>query len=236
MRRYGYTVAFILVLLLAGVGGFFGGRYLLGQLQQDFTAPQAGWTPAAPTAMGEAGVQPPAAGTPAVVPTLPPQPTATVLVVPTPTGVPPVPTAFPSPTPRAQAAAEEETVTPAPTAEESPTPAPAYLYALARPVRYSTGDCPGTYILGQVTDRTGAPLPDVRLYLVDQYGNAATAVSKSGAADAGRYDFPLSGPARRFFLTVIDAGGRQLSPQLEIGYGLVPEPQATCFWVDWRRR
>ncbi len=236
MRRYGYALAFILVLLLACVGGFLGGRFLLARLQQDLMPPQAGWTPPAPATLGQAGAQTPAATTPGAASTLPAQPAATALVAPTPTSMPPASVASPSPTPTVPAASTDEAVTPSPTIPESPTPARAYLYALARPVRYSTGDCPGIYVLGQVTDRTGAPVPDVRLYLVDQYGNAATAVSKSGATDAGRYDFPIGGPARRFFLTVIDAGGLQLSPQVEIGFGLAPEPQATCFWVDWRRR
>lgn len=236
MRQRGYIIAFVLLLLLACVGGFFGGRLLLARLQQDFgpqagwtPAPQAGWTPEALAPTAQAGGQPmptvaPAAGqAPAPAPTA----TATALVVATPLDAPTLAPVSPTP---ALSPVEAETETP------SPTPAPAYPYALARPVRHSAGDCPGTYILGQVTDRAGNPLPDVRLYLVDQYGNAATAVSKSGASDAGRYDFPIGGPARRFFLTVIGADGRQLSPQVEIGYGLAPDPQATCHWVDWTRR
>lgn len=236
MRQRGYIIAFVLVLLLACVGGFFGGRLLLARLQQDFgpqagwtPAPQAGWTPAASAPTVQADGRPaPTAGAGAR-PTLPPRPIATALAAATPTA----PAVLPSPT---SALVEAETETPSPTPAVSPTPTQAYLYALARPVRHSTGDCPGTYILGQVTDRAGNPLPDVRLYLVDQYGNAAMAISKSGATDAGRYDFPIGGPARRFFLTVIDAGGQQLSPQVEIGYGLAPDPQATCHWVDWRRQ
>lgn len=235
MRRYGYIIAFIAVLLVAGIGGFFGGRLLLDRLQRDFAPPSAGWTPAAPTPVAQTGAGPTLAPPQAVPPTLPPGPTATVLVVPSPAGVSTLQPAAPTLAPGATAT-ETASPTPSPTAEESSTPAPVYPYALARPVRYSAGDCPGTYILGQVTDRAGNPLPDVRLYLVDQYGNAATAVSKSSAGDAGRYDFPIGGPARRFFLTVIDAGGQQLSPREEIGFGLAPNPQATCFWADWVRR
>lgn len=240
MRQRGYVIAFVLVLLLACIGGFFGGRLLLARLQEDFgpqvgwtPAPQAGWTPAARLPTAQAGGRPAPTATAGISSTPAPQPTATALVVATPVGGPAAPPASPTPT---QTTIASETATPSPMPDISPTPTQAYLYALARPVRYSTGDCPGTYILGQVTDRAGNPLPDVRLYLVDQYGNAATAVSKSGASDAGRYDFPIGGPARRFFLTVIDAGGQQLSPQVEIGYGLAPDPQATCHWVDWRRR
>ncbi len=79
-------------------------------------------------------------------------------------------------------------------------------------MRYSNGDCPGTYALGTVTDRSGAPIAGVRLSLVDEYGNAATAVTKPGPGDTGRYDFPMGGPPRRFYMTVVDEGGRALSP------------------------
>ena len=47
MRQRGYLIAFVLVLLTACVGGFFGGRFLIRRLQQDFGS-QATWAP--PTA------------------------------------------------------------------------------------------------------------------------------------------------------------------------------------------
>ena len=48
MRQRGYLIAFVLVLLIACVGGFFGGRFLIRRLQQDFGS-QATWAP--PTAL-----------------------------------------------------------------------------------------------------------------------------------------------------------------------------------------
>ena len=44
MRQRGYLIAFVLVLLTACVGGFFGGRFLIRRLQQDFGS-QATWAP-----------------------------------------------------------------------------------------------------------------------------------------------------------------------------------------------
>lgn len=236
MRRRGYAIAFALVLLLACVGGFFGGRLLLERLQQDFV-PRPGWTPqlTEEPATGEA-TAPPAA--PATVAVAQPRPTATTLVVATPTGVPPVqakPSDTPPPaaaTPGAGTAQPEETETASPT----PSPHAAFAYALAQPVRHTTGDCPGVYVLGLVTDRAGNSLPNIRLKLVDEYGNLATAVSKSGQDDLGRYDFPLSGPPRRFYLTVVDEAGGALSAEIEIRHGLEPDAEATCHWVDWRRQ
>ncbi len=235
MRQRGYLVLFILVLLLACVGGILGGRFLLQQAQQDF-APRTGWTP--PLAPSTAAALPAITYTsvPETTSTAAPQPTATVLIVPTPIGVPPVPiTPIPTGT---QTFEEAATETPSPTSPPSPTAA--FPYILARPVRASSGDCPGmpglVYVLGQVTDRTGNPLPDVRLKLVDEYGNVAFVFSKASQADLGRYDFPVTGPARRLYLRVVDAAERPLSAEVEIRYGLPPTAEATCHWVDWRRQ
>lgn len=230
MRQRAYTIAFVAVLLLACAGGFFGGRLLLQQAQHDFGR-AAEWTPQASTPAGaetRAAAQP---VTPLPTPTSRLRPTATLLVVATPAGIPVVP---------AETAAAVETPSPTlagtETATLTPSPQPAFPYALARPVRHSAGDCAGTYILGQVTDRSGRPLPEVRLKLADEWGNQATAASKAGQADLGRYDFPIYGAARRFYLTVVDGAGQPLSAAVEIRHGLAPHADATCHWVDWRRQ
>ena len=235
MRQRGYLVAFVFVLLVACAGGFFGGRVLIRRLQQDFGT-QTTWTPPTVTLPASEGqvaptsaltVRPgsspssaarpvPASATPARI----------KVTVPAPAGVgpPTAETATPEPTPLVT-----ETVFP------SPAPVAAFPFLLARPVRHSTGDCPGTYILGLVTDRGGRPLPDVRLLLADEYGNQEVKVTKAGS-DAGRYDFPLFGPPRRFYLSVTDAGGRPISPRIEIAHGVGADAQAQCHWADWQRR
>ncbi|MGQ9489661.1 MAG: hypothetical protein ACUVS6_02865 [Anaerolineae bacterium] len=237
MRQRGYVIAFVVILLLACVGGFFGGRYLLERMRQDF-APRAGWTPPVATAVAEAPLPVALTVAPDTGPTAAPRPTATVLIVPTPTGVPVLPATSPAAVPGTPEAIVTETETPSPT--PPPSPAATFPYALARPVRPSTGDCPGmpglVYVLGQVIDRAGTPLPDVRLKLVDEYGNVAFAVSKSNPGDLGRYDFPVTGPARRLYLRVVDGAERPLSAEVEIPYGLPPTADATCHWVDWRRQ
>lgn len=158
------------------------------------------------------------------------------------------PAASPSPGRTAPAPAPTTTLAPAgrltptamltSTATFTPTlePPSAFAFELAQEVRHSSGDCPGAYILGRVTDAQGRPLANVRLRLADEYGNQQTQVSKSGAGEAGRYDFPLFGPPRRFYLSVVDAQGRRLSPEVEIPHGVGLAAQATCHWADWRRR
>ena len=86
-----------------------------------------------------------------------------------------------------------------------------------------------------MTDPGGAALPEVRLRLADEYGNEESKMTKGGA-DAGRYDFPIFGPPRRFYLSVVDGNARPLSTRTEIPHGVGADAQAQCHWVDWRRQ
>jgi len=235
MGRRGYTAVFVLVLLMACAGGFLGGRFLIRRLQQDFGS-RTTWAPPAVTpSAGESQITPtsltparpestrsnPARPIPATA-----TPARIMVTVPAPEGVEPptVETATAEPKP-----VETAVVSP------SPSPVAAFPFLLSKPVRHSTGDCPGNYILGLVTDRSGNPLSAVRLLLIDEYGNQEIQVTKAGA-DAGRYDFPIFGPPRRFYLTVVDAGTRPTSPRIEISHGVGADAQATCHWADWRRQ
>jgi hypothetical protein len=237
MRQRGYLIAFVLVLLTACLGGFFGGRLLIRRLQQDF-GPQATWAPPTASSPSRTGDTTPGAistvrltaspslSAPPVAATA--VPTRILVTVLPPAGVE---------TPASDGVSPEPAPTPIETETPFPSPSPeaVFPFLLARPVRHSTGDCPGNYILGLVTDRSGAPVPDVRLLLVDEYGNEETKTTKGGA-DAGRYDFPVFGPPRRFYLSVVDGSTRPISPRIEIPYGVGAEAQATCHWVDWQRQ
>ncbi|MCU0500667.1 MAG: hypothetical protein MUC51_02670 [Anaerolineae bacterium] len=130
-------------------------------------------------------------------------------------------------------------VSPSPTVTATsvpPTRKADYAFELVRAVRNSSGDCPGAYILGSVIDQAGKPMPDVSLRLTDEYGNQQIQTSKKVASEAGRYDFPLFGPPRRFFLSVVDPQGRPLSPAVEIPHGVGSTAEAKCHWADWQRQ
>jgi hypothetical protein len=236
MRQRLYAVLLAVVLVAIVLGAFFGGRFVVRRFRQDFTFRQE-WSPAASTPAPAEVVQ-----TVAVAPTQ--RPTNTPLVIPTPIAPSPEPyTPAPAPT---SVPAEEPTPVTQPTAAptqsaDAPTPEP--LQALAEPyrakaaVRYSQGDCSGTYVLGFVTDRAGNSLPGIRLRLVDEYANESFAVTKAGQTDLGRYDFPVAGPPRRFSISVVDESGSPLSrPAGFAYYGDSPDAQATCYWIDWQRR
>lgn len=247
MARRAYALLFVIILLLAGIAGVFGARFLLTRLQGDFE-PRPAWTPSAEAATEVTEpVTTPANPTPDApassddTPTL--RPTATILVVATPADVAALP---PTETPAFDVSGQPGAVltpdaslaegTPTETATPDEDQPSAFPYILAEPVRDTAGDCPGNYVLGQVTDRAGNPLPEIRLRLVDEYGNVQYAVSKPGPGDKGLYDFPVTGPPRRLTLTVVDAGDGPLSEGIQISHQVGDNSDATCHWVDWQRR
>lgn len=93
--------------------------------------------------------------------------------------------------------------------------------------------CPGHYIVGQVLNRDGAPLPGVHIVLVDEWGNRADAWSKSGAADFGRYDFPINTFANRYTLTVLDEGGNPISASVTIEHLQGAGGASPCHTLVW---
>jgi hypothetical protein len=244
MRQRGYAIAFALVLLAVIAGAYFGGRFVVRRFRQDFQF-RPEWTrPAAATSLVAAAT---AEATLPARPTLQALPsTPTPIVVPTPIA----PTAEPyvSPAPRASPSrlfAEpataptqvQETALPVASPTQPPTAIPAEPFVARGPVQASFGDCGGTYLLGLVTGPDGEPLAGVRLHLVDEFANEAFAVTKSGQADLGHYDFPVSGPQRRFSLSVVDAAGVAISRAVAFTfYGNAADAQATCYRIDWQRR
>ncbi len=128
------------------------------------------------------------------------------------------------------------------TAAASPADAPVpvvsaapaeFRFALAQGIR-NHAECPGHYIVGAVLNRGGAPLAGVHIAMVDEWGNRADAVSKSGANDTGQYDFPINNFANRYTLTVLDGTGAPISAPVTVehlqGYG----GDSPCHTVIWQ--
>lgn len=105
-------------------------------------------------------------------------------------------------------------------------------YTLAQPVTHHR-DCPGNYIIGRVLNAAGGPVSGVRLTIVDQWGNRAEAISKSGATDFGAYDFPLNSFANRYTLTVVNGSGRPISPPVTVDHLQGASGDAPCHTVIW---
>ena len=145
MRQRGYLIAFVLVLLIACVGGFVGGRFLIRRLQQDFGS-QDTWAPPTVAASAQTGGATPGAAANARPTSSPSRSTPPVLATPIPTRIlvtVPAPAGVETPASDAASPEPEPTPTETETAAPSPSPAAAFPFLLARPVRHSTGDCPG---------------------------------------------------------------------------------------------
>ncbi len=239
MRRHSYAILFLLALLITCASAYAASRLFLPAGQSEERS-RTGWTPPSASSPTIAAGQTPAIAQPTRTPVQTPTPSPRASAVtpsPQPLTATPTPTRELQPSPTLGLGAS-----PTATATAAPTATPLlsqYPYALVHPVRDTTGDCPGSpgnYVLGSVIDRRGNLLPDISLQLIDEFGNRDIKATKAVAGDIGRYDFPISGPARRFFLTVVDAQGQPLSPTAEISHGLGSTAETNCHWADWEQR
>jgi hypothetical protein len=241
MRQRGYAIAFAILLVAIVVGSFFGGRFVVQRFRQDFQL-RRDWSPSVlSTQSPESAAAKPTSAADTAVPTR--RPTPSQIVVPTPVAPSPEPLATALPPPPTATAASggggetPEAIATSETPTSFPTQAPTEPFRVQGSVRASLGDCGGIYVLGKVVDGGGTPLPNVRLRLVDEFANEAFAVTKSGQADMGRYDFPVSGPPRRFSLSIVDADGSALSRPVNFAYyGDSGDAEANCYRIDWQRR
>jgi hypothetical protein len=72
--------------------------------------------------------------------------------------------------------------------------------------------------------------------LLDQWGNRADAISKSGAVDFGRYDFPLNDSPNQYTLTIVDERGQALSPPVVVDHKQGSSGDAPCHTVNWQEQ
>ena len=180
MNRTIVSLIFLIAVLVLCAGAFGIGRWVAPANPAD-VGRRPGWTPP-----GSASPVPAARG-----------------VTATPTSSPTrLPNTVPAPIPSQTRAMASPTIDmkdqfgQTPTAAVSPSPtvtatsAPAsrradYAFELVRTVRNSSGDCPGSYILGSVIDQAGKPMPDVALRLTDEYGNQQTQTTKKVDSELG---------------------------------------------------
>lgn len=116
-------------------------------------------------------------------------------------------------------------------AVDSPAVTGDYRFVLNQPV-WHDNNCPGGYVVGQVIGWNGGPLAGVGLILNDAWGNRYQAVSKAGANDAGRFDFPLfSDTPQTLHLTVVDGAGNPISPAIPVPHNVTQESSFPCHHV-----
>ncbi len=245
MPRRGYVLAFVLVIVVLLGGALLGGWYLLHKFSSSGQVVATG-VPQLLTSTSTPGIAANAVVSTPLALGLQPTLMATAIVTPPGPTMPPIPplaevlTPFVMPTPTFEPPATAVPVTPLVATEQvtvTPDLGGDFPFALARPLRNTVGGCGGNPLIeGLVTDRSGSPIPGVRLHLTDEFNSVRdTRPSKSEAVDLGRYDFPLFGPSRRYFVQVVDAAGRPISAVVEVDQGVGSDPGATCHEVDWQQ-
>jgi hypothetical protein len=104
-------------------------------------------------------------------------------------------------------------------------------YAIAGAIE-NNSDCPGSYVMGRIINDDKAPVAGVQVHLRDEWGNEAYAVSKSGANDYGRFDFPIgSGAPHNLYLTVMDGTGNPISATFTIPHKQGNAGDAPCHHI-----
>lgn len=93
-------------------------------------------------------------------------------------------------------------------------------------------ECPGQYVMGRVINFDGGPVAGIHIIMRDEWGNQASAISKSGANDYGLFDFPIpSGAPHQLYLTVVDDGGNPVSPTITIPHRQGEAADLSCHHV-----
>ncbi len=150
------------------------------------------------------------------------------------------PLPLPTSTPTAKPTRVPPTATPAATA--APTEIPSGAPSDTQQPPYSLvgvsqdNVCPGNYIMGQILDSAGNPMPGVSVVAVDQWGNFMQAVSKAGDYDFGRFDFPIAPEAREYYVTVVDGLGAPLSFSVTIQHQMGDLSGVLCHYITWQSR
>lgn len=134
----------------------------------------------------------------------------------------PTPTVTPTPIQTAEATA---------TATPIPVPIVKGEYYVAN--SYADNECPGNYLVGFVLNAQGAAIPGVVIRAIDQWGNVATGVSKSGAGDFGQWDIPLDFRKRSFSVVVLSENGAVASPTITIEHQGDAGPK--CHHIIWKK-
>lgn len=175
-----------------------------------------------------------------------PTPTATIMMIPTPvpgitatltalvpsttTDVAP-PTEPPAPLPTEPAQVQPTDTLAAPAPPPSPIPVPAYQFRLAGPPTADPSYSSCCYIFGMVRDAAGNGLEGVRVQASNEWNTLPPAATKGGG-EAGQYNIPIGRDVVIWYVIVVDAGGTQISSQVQIQF----DPEVSNgFRVDWQR-
>ncbi len=157
------------------------------------------------------------------------QPTHTPVPTQTPSPLPPTLTATPTPVPPIETSRPTATVKP-PTS----TPTSAYRFLPVLPAwpdpSHPCPSCPKApaYIVGNVTDAGGNPLPGVRLVCYNDWHRYDVVATKGG----GEYDFLIIQADTTWNVVVVDANDQPISQEAPVTVSLV---ESCRYILNWQR-
>jgi hypothetical protein len=140
-----------------------------------------------------------------------------------------VPTAPPAPA-ATQAAELPPTV---PAAAPTPVSAPAYQFRIAGPAGPEPNNPNCCYIRGIVRDAAGNGLEGLLVKMFNEWNPDLQPAVTKGGAEAGQYDIPIfSRDPATWYVMIVDAGGNQISSQVQIQFNA---DVAGTYRIDWVR-
>jgi hypothetical protein len=234
----GYAFGFLIILLVIILGlyvavtGFVSSRDAIRAQAVSSSTGEVGEVTAAPTRL-----LPTPTNTAILIPTPLPGITATLTAIAPTAETEPQPTAeepalAPTEPPPTQPPQQQPTNTPVPQVQPpTPAPVPAYQFRLAGPPAGDPNYQICCYIFGSVRDAAGNGLEGVQIQAFNEWNTLPPAPTKSGS-EAGQYNVPIGREVVTWYIMVVDAGGNQISSQVQIQFD--PE-QANGHRVDWQR-
>ena len=115
-----------------------------------------------------------------------------------------------------------------------PTPisAPAYQFRVAGPPGPDPNDPNCCYIRGTVRDAAGNGLEGQLVKILNEWNRDLQPAVTKGGAEAGQYDIPIGRDAVTWYIMIVDAGGNQISSQVQLQ---INADAAGTYRVDWVR-
>ena len=125
------------------------------------------------------------------------------------------------------------TSTPLPTPTPVLTPS-AYAFMPVGEVLHTNDACPQAAIAGVVRNASGDPLPEVRIWRYDLFGNEEVVSTAIENGERGQFRLLIKDTADTHYVQIVDAGGVVISPVMAVDHRQGNAGDALCHLIDWQ--
>ena len=228
----GYSVGFLIVLLVVVLGLYVAiTGFMSSRAAQRAQSAAAASTQAALPSRTPTRVVPTATETAVVIPSPVTGLTVTMTAM-MPGATEPAAPTEPPPPPPTEAPPVRPSDTPVAVVQPpTPVPAPAYQFRLAGPPAPDPNYQICCYVYGTAKDAAGNGLEGIRVQAFNEWTTLPPALTKGGG-EVGKYDIPIGREQVTWYVMIVDQGGTQISPQVQLQWN--PD-EANGFNIDWQR-